>query len=100
MAFQAIGPFTHPSAEEDESYPNALFVITKVEINKGSTPYSGKDSLGHYEVYKSQAAKNNGKKARYSNTFPFDYAPAGGNLFTQALAALKALPEYPGLVDA
>jgi hypothetical protein len=99
MAFKAVGPFTHPSAEEDESFPSALFVITKVETTTGPNPYAGKDSLASYSVFKSENAEQNGQKARYSNTFPFDYAPNGGSILTQALTALKTLPEYPGLVD-
>jgi hypothetical protein len=73
-----------------------------VEVHhvRGSGVYAGLDSLATFEVYKSQAAKNNGKKPRYRSTLPFDYVPANGNIIDQALEALKALPEYPGLVDA
>jgi hypothetical protein len=99
MAFAAIGPFNHPDTEQDESWPNAYFVITEVNTSRVATPYSGMDSLAHYKVYKSKAAKQDGKKERYSNTFPFDYVPADGNIFAQALEQLKLLPEYPGLVN-
>jgi hypothetical protein len=100
MAFAAIGPFTDPDPLKDESYPNAYFIIHKVEINKGSAPHAGKDSLASYRVFKTQAAFNNGKRPKFENTVPFDYSAAAGNIFTQALTALKAQPEYPGLIDA
>jgi hypothetical protein len=99
MAFAAIGPFNHPDTEQDESWPTAFFVITEVNTSRVATPYSDKDSLAHYKVYKSKQAKQDGKKERYSNTFPFDYVPANGNIFAQALETLKLQPEYPGLVD-
>jgi hypothetical protein len=64
----------------------------------GATPYAGKDTLATFEVYKTQAAFNNGRHPKFANTVPFDYVPGGGNINTQALEALKL--EFPGLVDA
>ena len=96
MAFAAIGNFVHPSAEEDESFPSAYFVITQVHLTRGASP---NDASGFYEVYKTKAAKNAGKKARFSNTFPFNYVNGAGTIYAQALAGLKAQPEYPGLID-
>lgn len=100
MAFAAEGPFTHPDPVEDETYPNAYFRITAVDHRPDEKPYAGKDSLGSYSVWKTQAARSNGKRPRYKGTFPFDYVVANGGIRAQALAALKALPEYPGLIDA
>jgi hypothetical protein len=97
MAFAATGPFTNPDPNEDESYPNAYFEITQVHLTRGATP---NDASAFYSVWKSQAAHGSGKKARFSNTFPFNYVNGAGTIYAQALAALKALPEYPGLVDA
>jgi hypothetical protein len=97
MAFAATGPFTHPDPEQDETYPNAYFAIVEVHLTRGANPFDGS---ARFEVYKNQAAKNTGKRARFSNTFPFNYSANGGSAYAQAQVALKALPEYPGLIDA
>lgn len=97
MAFAASGTFTNPDDSDAEVISNAYFVITEVHLFRGQGP---NDGLAMYEVYRSLTAKNNGKPIRYRNTFPFAYAAGGGSAYSQAQVALKALPNFPGLVDA
>jgi len=97
MAFAATGTFTNPDDSDAEVIPNAYWVIESVVLTRGANPVDG---LATFAVYRSLAAKNNGKKEKYRNTFRFNYAPAGGNVYSQAQTAMKALPWAPGLVDA
>lgn len=97
MAFAATGTFTNPDDSDSEAIANAYWEIESVYLTRGANP---KDGLATFAVYRSLNAKNNGKKEKYRNTFPFNYAPAGGSAYSQAQVAMKALPWAPGLVDA
>ena len=97
MAFAAKGTFTNPDDDDAEALVNAYWVIESVMLTRGANPVDG---LATFAVYRSLNAKNNGKKEKYRNTFPFNYAPAGGSVYSQAQVAMKTLPWAPGLVDA
>jgi hypothetical protein len=94
MAGNAQGPWTHPQAEEDESYPNAFWSIVNVTLTKGANP---NDGHAVYHIWKDQAAKQAGRRPRWAGSVTFNYVPAGGNVYTQALNALIAA--IPGLVE-
>lgn len=97
MAIAASGTFTNPDNSDAEVIANAYFVIDQVVLTRGQNPLDG---LAFFSVYRSLTAKNNGKPARYRNTFPFAYAAGSGSAYAQAQTALKALPQFSGLVDA
>lgn len=97
MAFAATGTFTNPDNDDAEVIQNAYWVIESVHLTRSANPVDG---LATFAVYRSLQAKNNGKPEKYRNTFPFNYVPAGGNVYSQAQQAMKALPWAPGLIDA
>lgn len=98
MAVAALqGNFTHPDPTQDVSIANAYFVVIDVSLNRERPAAS--EAIATYRVYTSLAKKNRGKRCWYETTFPFNYAPGGGNAYNQATQALKALPDWPGLVD-
>lgn len=97
MAFAATGTFTNPDDSDAEVIANAYWVIESVHLTRGANPVDG---LATFAVYRSLQAKNNRKPEKYRNTFPFNYVPANGNVYSQAQTAMKALPWAPGLVDA
>lgn len=94
MAGNAQGPWTNSDPKEDESYPNAFWSIVNVTLTKGANPFDGH---AVYRIWKDQAAKQAGRRPRWAGSVLFNYIPANGNVYTQALNALIA--EVPGLVE-
>jgi hypothetical protein len=95
MAGNAQGPWQNPlPGEEDESYPNAFWGIINVTLTKGANP---NDGHAIYHIWKDQAAKQAGRKPRWAGSVSFNYVPANGNVYNQALQAL--ISTTTGLIE-
>lgn len=81
------------TTDQDVLVPNAYFVIEQIAWSKNAP------SLVTAPVYKSQAARNQGKRSIGYVSFTFDPDTGTGGIQAKAYNAMKLLPEMAGAVD-